>query len=113
MYKIGKGMTQVDRSLIKELSGYIRAHTPHGKTEGDYEYKPRPEALEIAQLGFDAAARKIDAAVRLPLLKLVSEDVKSSYGAGDVLSGMVIDISVEYSNLAIRISKILDTLEGS
>jgi hypothetical protein len=39
--------------------------------------------------------------------------VKSSYGAGDVLSGMVIDISVEYSNLAIRISKILDTLEGS
>ncbi len=110
MYEIEKGMNQTDKDLMNELSGHIRDHTPQGESD-DTTYTVRPEALKIAQLSFDAAVKEIDAAVRQPLIKLASENEVVRYNAGGEWSGMVMDISVEYTNLAIKISRVLDTLD--
>jgi len=103
-------MNQTDKDYVKALSGYIRDITPHVQSD-DRIYVSRPEALKIAQISFDAAVKEIDAAVRLPLKKLSKVDEIVRYNAGGQWSDMVGDIALEYTNLAIKISKILDRLD--
>ena len=110
MYKIEKGMNQVDKDYVKELSVDIRGITPHFQSD-DITYVSRPEALKIAQVSFDAAVKELDAAVRLPLKERSKADEITRYNAGGLWSDMVGDIALEYMNLAIKVSKILDRLD--
>ena len=108
-------MDQECKDFIEELSGHIRDLTPHDQSE-DTTYTCRPEALKIAHISFEAAVKEIDAAVRQSMKNLMSkakseEKKESLRNDNSTWCPIIGEICIEYSNLAIRISKVLDTMD--
>lgn len=108
-------MDKWGKEFVEHVSSFIGDPTLDDERE-DTTYTCRPEALKIAQLSFDKAVKEIDAVVRQSIKNLMSkaksEEKKESLRNDDTTWCPIVgEIAVEYSNLAIRISKVLDTMD--